>query len=82
PSTETGSCLCKAVNYTLNGVRLTRVICACDNCQRMSGSVFSSIRHYKDATLTLDSGADVIKKYEDSNTKSGNTTERWFCGNC
>ncbi|EME42857.1 hypothetical protein DOTSEDRAFT_72336 [Dothistroma septosporum NZE10] len=82
PTTVTGSCLCQAVQYTLHGIRLTCAICGCNGCRRTSGSVCSLIQHYRDAALTLTSGEDVIKKYEDSDTLSGNVTERWFCIHC
>jgi hypothetical protein len=78
----TGSCLCKAVQYTVTGNDKGSVLCHCSNCQKTTGSSFANNHRLTRAEINFTSGADVIKVYEDSNTTSGNMLKRWFCPNC
>jgi hypothetical protein len=68
PVSISGSCLCKAVQYTLTGNDKGAVLCHCRNCQKTTGSAFANNLRYTRANLTLTTGADVIKAYEDSDT--------------
>lgn len=54
-------------------------ICHCRNCQRQAGSAFSTIYGVPRADFNL---TGEPKCYRDSDTDSGNTVERYFCGEC
>jgi hypothetical protein len=77
-----GSCLCQSVQYSITGNDKGAVLCHCNNCQKTTGSAFANNYRYTRAQITITSGKDTIKAYEDSNTLSGNVLTRWFCSNC
>ena len=76
----TGQCLCGAIKYAIANTPAMTGVCHCKNCQRQAGSAFSTLAGVPKAEFTLLSGEP--KLYRDSDTKSGNEVERWFCGNC
>ncbi|KAK3677515.1 hypothetical protein LTR78_002365 [Recurvomyces mirabilis] len=80
--TKTATCLCGSVSFTTTGIDKGTVICHCSNCQRYSGSPFMHNTRLVNSETTFQKGQDVIKKYEDRDTKNGNLLERWFCSNC
>jgi len=82
PTTLTGSCLCHAVTYTLTGTPRGPVLCHCINCQKITGSAFANNLRYTKARLSLTTGAEKIKRYEDGATLTGNKLSRYFCGEC
>ena len=49
-------------------------------CQRQAGSAFSTIAGVPKAEFSLTTGEP--KLYQDSDTKSGNSVQRFFCGDC
>jgi hypothetical protein len=55
-------------------------VCHCKNCQRQAGSAFSTLAGVPGSDFNLTVGQP--KLYRDSDTNSGNTVERYFCGNC
>ena len=55
-------------------------VCHCKNCQRQAGSAFSTLAGVPTSDFNFTSGQP--KLYKDSDTDSGNTVERYFCGNC
>lgn len=77
-----GHCLCGGVEYSVTGIKGPNLLCFCSNCQLASGSAFSWIQFFRDATLNAQKGKDLMRKYEDRATKSGNILERWFCSKC
>lgn len=78
--TTTGQCLCGAVKYEFDNTPLMTGVCHCRNCQRQAGSAFSTLAGVPKAEFRLTAGEP--KLYEDGDTKSGNTVQRFFCGNC
>ncbi len=78
--TTTGQCLCGAVKYEFDNAPLMTGVCHCRNCQRQAGSAFSTLAGVPKAEFRLTAGEP--KLYEDGDTKSGNTVQRFFCGNC
>jgi len=42
PSRHTGSCLCKTIQYQVQGQLSTFALCHCENCAKASGSSFMS----------------------------------------
>lgn len=80
--TRHSTCLCNSVQITVTGVDKGAVLCHCSNCQRASGSSFAHNYRFLKSDLTFDKGEDLVREYADSNTKTGNTLFRHFCGKC
>ena len=78
--THTGQCLCGQVKYEIDGDPVAAGICHCKNCQRQTGTAFSTLWGVPKASLRFTAGKPSV--YHDSDTDSGATIERWFCGNC
>jgi hypothetical protein len=76
----TGQCLCGEIKYQLKETPAMTGVCHCKNCQRQAGSAFSTLAGVAKEGFSLLSGE--LKLYRDSDTSSGNTVERYFCGNC
>ena len=77
---ETGGCLCGAIRYELENTPAMTGVCHCKNCQRQAGSAFSTLAGVPKSEFKITAGTP--KLYVDGDTKSGNTVERWFCGDC
>ena len=77
-----GSCLCRRIQYELNGAPSTTVLCHCDNCRRACGSCFAANGRYAKEQLTITQGQDVLRTFDDAQTDSGSTIHRSFCGTC
>lgn len=76
----TGRCLCGAIQYEIAQAPEMMGVCHCKNCQRQAGSAYSTLAGVPVDGFALKQGE--LKLYEDSDTKSGATVERYFCGNC
>lgn len=76
---STGQCLCGNVKYETSEAPTVLGVCHCKNCQRQGGSAFSTIAGIALSELHING---VPKLYEDSNTFTGNTVKRFFCGDC
>ncbi len=73
-----GGCLCGHIRYTSDVEPLMAVICHCKNCQKQSGSSYSTnIAIPKDA-LTIEG---ELTLYADTGD-TGNAVNRYFCRNC
>ncbi len=77
---QSGQCLCGEIKYNLASEPVMSGICHCKNCQRQAGSAFSTIWGVTRADLSFSAGEP--KLYEDSDTDSGGTVQRYFCGSC
>ena len=75
----TGQCLCGAIKYEIDNPPAMTGVCHCKNCQRQAGSAFSTLAGVPKAEFHL---SGEPKLYQDGDTASGNTVERYFCGNC
>jgi hypothetical protein len=76
----TGQCLCGAVTYEIDAQPAATGVCHCKNCQRQAGSAFSTLAGVPKTAFRLT--GEQPKLYQDSDTESGNSVERYFCGNC
>ena len=76
----TGRCLCGDIKYELGSEPAMTGVCHCKNCQRQTGSAFSTLAGIPKSDFSLITGEPQL--YKDSDTVSGNTVERYFCGNC
>lgn len=74
----TGGCLCGQVRYSVDGDAAMQVNCHCKNCQRQSGSAFSTIMGVAQDGLTIEG---EFKTYDDQG-ESGEAVQRDFCPNC
>ena len=77
---ETGQCLCGEIKYSIDNTPAMAGVCHCKNCQRQAGSAFSTLAGVPLEQFHLTSGQP--KLYKDSDTESGNSVERFFCGTC
>ncbi|KAK8108037.1 uncharacterized protein PG998_010050 [Apiospora kogelbergensis] len=77
-----GKCLCGAVEIKAEGESMTTVACSCTNCQTCGGTTYTVNLVYPKDTVTVTSGMEDIREYEDKNTDSGRTVLRRFCGRC
>lgn len=75
-----GGCLCGAIQYEIDPEPQMAVVCHCRNCQRQAGSAFSTIVGTSEDQFRFTAGEP--KEYVDTDTDSGNTVRRFFCGNC
>ncbi|CAF1420769.1 unnamed protein product [Adineta steineri] len=81
--TSIGKCLCGQISVSipkeaLDGTGATAV-CYCINCRRVTGSLGSLNVILPESAVQI---IGVPKTYKDSDTDSGVTIERSFCGNC
>jgi hypothetical protein len=76
---HTGRCLCGSITYEISADPIMAGVCHCKNCQRQAGSAFSTIYGIPKAAFEMKGTA---KLYQDSDTDSGNTVQRYFCENC
>ena len=76
----TGQCLCGDLKYEIANEPAMTGVCHCKNCQRQAGSAFSTLAGVPKEDFTFTAGESTL--YADSDTNSGNTVERYFCGRC
>ena len=76
---HTGQCLCGAIKYEFPNDPAVAGVCHCKNCQRQAGSAFSTLAGVPRAEFQM---TGEPKLYQDSDTDSGSTVERYFCGDC
>ncbi|MFQ5936210.1 MAG: GFA family protein [Acidiferrobacterales bacterium] len=73
----TGSCLCRAVRFEIDGKLRRFVHCHCQTCRKIHGTVYGSSALVGSEDFRLVAGADAITVYESSPGK-----ERCFCRVC
>ena len=78
-ATHSGRCLCGSIQYEFSEDPAIAGICHCKNCQRQAGSAFSTLYGIPKASFGM---TGEPKLYSDADTASGNTVQRYFCGNC
>jgi len=79
--TISGSCLCGAVRYHVDGEPAATALCHCDDCQKSSGSAFSVNVIVMTDDLTIE-GEDALKTYETVGEETQERRQRKFCGTC
>ena len=77
---HTGHCLCGDISYEFPNDPAMSGVCHCKNCQRQTGSAYSTLGGVAKSDFTFKTGK--TKVYKDSDTDSGDTVERHFCGDC
>jgi hypothetical protein len=76
---HSAQCLCGEIKYEFQNEPTVAGICHCKNCQRQAGSAFCTLAGVPTAEFEI---TGEPKLYQESNTTSGATVERYFCGNC
>ncbi|KAJ7300871.1 Mss4-like protein [Mycena albidolilacea] len=77
-----GSCLCRQIRFTVLGKPYSCAVCHCINCKKSGGSAFSTSAFFTPDKIILTAGQELLRKYDDTDTTSGNTLTRLFCANC
>lgn len=75
-----GRCLCGRVRYRLKSLPEVMGVCHCKDCQRRSGSSFSTMAEVERSDFAFTGAAPSI--YTGGVTESGNSAEMVFCGRC
>ena len=75
----TGGCLCGQVRYETKAEPMMTGVCHCKNCQKQAGSAFSTLAAFQKTDIEF---TGDLALYEDSDTDTGNTVSRYFCGTC
>jgi len=74
---HTGSCLCGAIAYEIDGELSDFGHCHCRSCRKASGSAFGTNAGVDRAAFRLLSGKDTLREFESSPGKI-----RTFCSRC
>jgi len=74
---HTGSCLCGAVRFEIDGPLEGIQLCHCSMCRRASGTAFASNLPVRAENFRVVGGEDRLKAYESRPGK-----QRVFCGDC
>jgi hypothetical protein len=72
-----GYCLCRTVQYELDGEVGDAVRCYCRSCQCVTGSAFATVAMADASRFRLTSGEQAISSFESSPGK-----RRHFCSKC
>lgn len=74
-----GSCLCGAISYRIDGDLERIQICHCEQCRKAQGGPFATNIPVLSDKFTITAGEGKLKGYE-SPTRKGKF--RMFCGDC
>ncbi|KAF1941456.1 hypothetical protein EJ02DRAFT_434760 [Clathrospora elynae] len=77
-----GRCNCGSIKVSIPALPEQSIICYCANCRRAGSSVGSIIYAFDKKDVTIKDPDTNLKSYKDSDTNSGNSITRQFCGNC
>ena len=75
----TGSCLCGAIRYEVNGEPVRTAMCHCDDCRKATGSTFATNVFVREDDLKILQGTPKRFQHE---ADSGSTMTKEFCENC
>jgi hypothetical protein len=77
-----GRCNCASIKISIPEIPNESAICYCGNCRRAGSTPGSIVYFYDRDQVKIDDDKGALKTYTDSDTTSGNTIFRQFCGNC
>ena len=80
PNPVTGRCLCGAVTYRIDAEPVAQAVCHCTDCQRQTGSPFSTIAGFPREAFHLE--GDTGGSYTTIGDDHGGETKRHFCTRC
>ncbi|KAK5117001.1 hypothetical protein LTR62_006722 [Meristemomyces frigidus] len=75
----TGSCMCEKVKYSYEGEIQGKALCHCRDCQKITGSTYSTNIIVPGENFKVTSGKD---KTHAKKADGGNTITSHFCGDC
>ncbi len=78
-SSISGSCLCGAIRFVLNGKPRIMGFCHCARCRKAGGSAFLANIVYRRSDFSWVSGEELVVTYQAS---PPNDLKRSFCGRC
>ena len=73
----TGSCLCTAVKYIVNGPIKAVANCHCDTCKKITGGSFGTVAIIAEKNLEIIEGRDTLTTYQISENAM-----KYFCRTC
>ena len=79
PKDFSGGCACGAIRYKCSAEPIASINCHCRDCQRSSGTAFSSVVVVPASAVKLLNGEP---KYHAVQAESGNLVRRGFCAEC
>ena len=80
PRPLTGRCLCGRVTYTVDADPVVQAACFCTECQRQTGSPFSTLVGVPRESLEV--SGDTLASFTTVGEDHGGDTERHFCSAC
>ncbi|NHO64759.1 GFA family protein [Aestuariicella hydrocarbonica] len=75
---HSGRCMCGDVTYQCNSEALDVKICHCKDCQKASGTAFSSVAFFPSSSVSVNGKPTSYA----TNGSTGLTVKRYFCPNC
>ncbi len=73
----TGSCLCSAIKYIVNGPIKAVANCHCDTCKKITGGSFGTVAIIAEKNLELIEGQGTLTVYQISENAT-----KYFCRTC
>jgi hypothetical protein len=73
-----GSCLCKSVQFEIDGDFDNFFLCHCSHCRKGTGTVHGANLFSSSAKLNWQAGQELVKKYKLPSTHHTKS----FCNNC
>ncbi|EOA87244.1 hypothetical protein ACJQWK_10166 [Exserohilum turcicum] len=77
-----GRCNCGQIKVSIPAIPDQSAICFCSNCRRAGSCAGSILFPVDKPDVTIHDAGGNLKTYKDTDTKSGNTVTRKFCGIC
>ncbi|KAF2797522.1 hypothetical protein K505DRAFT_298129 [Melanomma pulvis-pyrius CBS 109.77] len=77
-----GNCNCGSITVMLPTMPSQSLLCHCSNCRRAGSAPFTVNYYLELSSIQIQDSKGSLKTYVDSNTRSGNTIYRKFCGDC
>lgn len=75
---QTGSCKCGAIQYSLSGAPLLAYACHCHGCQKATGSAFTLTLVIRTADLEIEGTPQIVSRA----SRSGRVVEHSLCPEC
>ncbi|RAK78135.1 GFA family protein [Aspergillus fijiensis CBS 313.89] len=83
PSTShTGTCLCRAIHFTVTGPPTAVYCCYCRDCSLGAGGPCQITARYPRSQFALDNTQGQLRTYAITETASGAPKHKYFCGRC
>ncbi|KAF2260134.1 hypothetical protein CC78DRAFT_536563, partial [Lojkania enalia] len=77
-----GHCNCASIKITIPELPSHSSVCFCANCRRAGSGILSVNYLFDLSDVEVHDLKGTMRNYRDTNTKTGNTITRRFCGEC